>query len=270
MLNIFSNFALSAFHRSVIMKKLFAFLFSLFALASCRNDHLPPVTKPAESVAADVSYEANELDDAGARADATSVNQSVTFQNISEDLDFVQAYSWQAWHFGLDEPAMTNRFDGSAIDNSGATKRDHPTYMVAKSNLRLFATKSMKAGWYLATNANGSGEYYKFQVVKGQAGLLTMQGENNPPRFNGYTPAFGKVKISMWNAGEAKPGEADFVIGGVNFHLFSRDGLGASKYQTFCLPVGSYPVSYRKTNGQAVTGTITVTATKTVTLKAIF
>lgn len=266
------------------MKKLVAILCSALTITACNRDSENLQSARLPDVTAEVVYEENETDeDPNARV-AVSTNQSVAFQNITNDLTFAQAYTWKAWHFGNDEPTQANRFDGSAIDQLGDDKRDKPTYTVTKSNLRLFATKSVKPGWYLAANGNGSGEFYKFQIVKGQAGLLTIQDENNPPLINGYRDNYGKLKVSLWNKNGVQVEEADiyfgptyydedlirFVTRAPSVHIYARDGLGASKYQTWCLPAGTYQIAYRKANGQLASASANVTPGQTVHIKAQF
>lgn len=207
-----------------------------------------------------VSYEtgSDEPDDlyGSETARIAATNGNVAFQNITNDLTFAQAYTVSFWWFGAFEPGQLTRFDRDAIDGLPAAQRDYPKTAI-KNNLRYYASKSLKAGWWMA-KGGGSEVIYKFQVTTGAKHLLQIDDENNPTFGTGFNGQRGKVKVSIQGKIN-KPTEANISINGRSYHLFSRDGGGVYKYVSWYLPPGTYAATWTDATGQPKTVSVNIT-----------
>ena len=242
------------------MKKLVAFLLSLFSVAACTESIKPIRQSTAHD--AEVVYEADSTDsnddsDAGARPDASPTGK-LTFQYMNNETEVFRpsTYTVRLW---LADEAADPSF--AYIDGLGTGKYDHPNYTVTKpNNQRSYVRKTVKVGWYLA-EFDGSGVFYKFQVTAGSNGLL-CHNENSftSVHFRGYYPSFGKIKVS-WKTVPGIDATANLTLikDGFTqkFWLYAEDGTGKYKGQFWFMPTGIY--AYTIPGGTA-SGTVAINA----------
>ena len=175
------------------MKKLFAFLVSIFALTSCQPD---TPSLPVADEDSSISYEVDSDEDGFGSLEgydpfsrlAATPKGKVTFQHMSNEGEIITA-QWEKitlWYYGTTEPT------------EGANDRfSKPKYTIIRpANNRSYTRKSMSVGWYMLQLDEG--RFAKMNVTANSDALFVWNDQNtNHPLFANYHSSYGKVKFTF-------------------------------------------------------------------------
>lgn len=239
------------------MKRILVFLLSLFSVTAC-HERVNPAHQSANVTYESDTTSTDDESDAGARVQA-SPSGKLTFEYLNNETEIFRPSTYTIRLWAVDEIADPSR---AYIDGLGDGKYDAPTYTVPKKTGRSYVRKTVKAGWYLA-EFDGSGQFFKFNVTAGSDGLLIYNEHDFNSSFRGYFSNYGKIKVG-WKKAPGQDANAVISFSGAtttNVWFYAEDGAGATKYQYWFMPSGTYNFTVFGDSGPS--GSVTVASGKT-------